>query len=266
MDHRELLDFAARLADAAAAETLPRFRTGLAVSNKKDGGFDPVTAADREAETAIRRLIEDAFPDDGILGEEHGEKASSNGRRWVLDPVDGTRAFICGVPVWTTLIALEEDGAPVLGVIDQPFLKERWIGLHRAGADPLFQPPSPGTGPSGCRRLGEARMMVTDLREGEYFSAEEALRAGRAAKAARLCRQGLDSYGFGLVASGHMDLVVEAALNWFDIAAVLPVIAAAGGTVTSWSGEAVRAKDGPIDVVVAATPALAGEAVEALRA
>ncbi|MEE4211091.1 MAG: inositol monophosphatase family protein [Parvularcula sp.] len=260
----ELISFAQRLADSAAAETLPRFRQSISILNKKDGGFDPVTEADKEAERVMRELIEERDARDGVFGEEWPERPSQNGRRWVLDPVDGTRAFICGVPVWTTLIALEDE-RPFLGVIDQPFLGERWVGL--VGETTVFSPPKGLQGPSGCTRLSEARLMVTDLRAGEYFTDEEAESVARVAARARLCRRGLDSYGFGLVASGQMDLVVEAGLRWFDIAAVLPVIEAAGGTAITWGGEPVRPKaNGTLDVIIAATPALAEETARLLTA
>ena len=261
------VDLAHRLADAAAAQTLPRFRTGLAVADKDEGvgaaDFDPVTEADRAAERAMRALIGAEAPGHGVLGEEFAETAGEGEWRWVLDPVDGTRAFVCGVPVWTTLIALECEGVPVLGVIDQPVSGERWWG--GAGVPARYRGAS-GEGAaaaSPCTSLGEAKLMVTDLRTGpgSYLSPGQFERVASLAGRCRLTRQGLDSYAFGLVASGYMDLVVEAGLGWHDVAAAAPVIEAAGGVVTDWAGAPLRQGwDGTL--VVAASPALA----EATRA
>jgi myo-inositol-1(or 4)-monophosphatase len=258
MRNDDLLALAHRLADLAAKETLPRFRTGLSVTNKDEGGFDPVTEADREAERAIRAAIDEACPEHGIKGEEFPEKEGAGRFRWVLDPVDGTRAFICGIPMWTTLIGLEENGEPVLGVIDQPFLKERWAGGSLPGTE------RPARTVSECRTLADAKMMVTDMRAGEYFTAEEAEAAMRLAQHVRLTRQGLDSYGFVLVASGHMDLVVEGGLSWHDIAAVIPVIRAAGGVMTDWTGKPLRDGSGPYRIIAAASQDLAAEAAKVL--
>ena len=265
------LPLAHRLADAAARETVPRFRTAL-IADDKDGGsgvadFDPVTEADREAERAMRAVVAQAAPGHGVLGEEFSETLGDSPYRWVLDPVDGTRAFVCGVPVWTTLIGLERDGVSILGVIDQPVSRERWWGgedvpamLRRGGEEVPART-------SGCETLDTARLMVTDLRHapGGYLSADQVARIGAVSAQCRLTRQGLDSYAFGLVASGHMDLVIEAGLGWHDIAAVVPVIEAAGGTATDWSGARPRQGwDGT--AVIAASPALAEAARAVLSA
>ena len=259
----DALTLAHRLADAAAAETLPRFRTGLAADDK-DGGpgaadYDPVTEADREAERSMRAVLADLAPAHGVLGEEFPETPGDGTHRWVLDPVDGTRAFVCGVPVWTTLIGMERDGAPVLGVIDQPVTGERWWGAEglpamTRGRDGV----SVRARASKCEALAEARLMVTDLRAapGAYLTEDQAARLNALSARCRLTRQGLDSYAFGLVASGHMDLVCEAGLGWHDIAAAIPVIEAAGGVVTDWSGAPPR-QGWDSTMVAAATPALA---------
>lgn len=263
------LPLAHRLADAAARETVPRFRTGLSAEDK-DGGptaahFDPVTEADREAERAMRALIQADAPGHGVHGEEFPDTMGEGEHRWVLDPVDGTRAFVCGVPVWTTLIGLERQGAPMLGVIDQPISGERWWGgdgvpatARRGGEDHPART-------SPCETLGDAKLMVTDLRcaPGAYMSADQERRVARLSARCRLTRQGLDSYAFGLLASGHMDLVVEAGLGWHDIAAVAPVIEAAGGVACDWSGAPLRQGwDGT--VIIAATKALSEAAMAAL--
>ena len=265
MDHDTLLAFAHDLADAAARETVPRFRARTGVTNKLADGFDPVTSADQEAERVIRELIEERFPEHGIKGEEFGEKPGDGTHRWVIDPVDGTRAFICGVPVWTTLIALEEASVPILGVIDQPFMKERWIGYAREGERVLDVTEPLGPKTSGCRALAEARLMVTDMRAGEYLSEDEAANIAQLAAACQVTRQGLDNYGVGLVASGEMDLVVEAGLSWHDIAAAVPVIEAAGGTITDWQGKSLRDHGGKIQSIIAASEDLARAAADILR-
>lgn len=265
MDSRDLQDFAHALADRAAEETLPRFRVSTAIDNKHSTGFDPVTEGDRAAETAIREMIEARFPGHGVVGEEFPEKpGDGSGWRWVLDPIDGTRAYICGVPVWTTLIALERNGAPVLGVIDQPFLRERWLGSRPGAGEAALEIRGAPAGAPTADRLGDARMMVTDMRAGEHFSAEEAAAVARLASKVRVVRQGLDGYGFGLVASGQMDLVVEAGLSWHDIAAVIPVIEAAGGAVTDWRGRPLAPGASGYRVVAAAGESLAEEARQAL--
>ncbi|MBB4657687.1 inositol monophosphatase family protein [Parvularcula dongshanensis] len=259
------LDFALTLADLAAAQTVPRFRTDIAAENKDASAYDPVTAADREAERAMRRAVLDALPGHGVLGEEDGETPGAGRWRWVFDPVDGTRSFVCGVPLWTTLIGLEEEGTPMLGIIDQPVMGERWWGGRGLPARLRDRSGEREVRTSGCARLSDARIMVTDIRcaRGAYLSADEAGRVGRLAEGGRLLRQGLDSYAFGLVASGQMDLVVEAQLKWHDVAAVAPVVEAAGGTVTDWAGRPLREGwDGT--AVVAATADLAAAARDAL--
>ncbi len=258
--------FFSSLAAAAAKETTSRFRGAHAVENKEDGGFDPVTDADRGAEQAIRALIAKTYPDHRILGEEDGESGGPSPYRWVIDPVDGTRAFICGVPVWTTLVGLEEDGLPLAGLIDQPVLGERWIGI---GGDATQFTDKTGTKrvhTSGCEAIADAKMMVTDIRPDAYFTEPQAAAVGKVANAARVLRQGLDSYGFGLVASGQMDLVVEASLSWYDIAAVIPVVEGAGGVAIDWKGEPLRADHFRGDVIIAATEGLGAAATEMLKA
>ncbi|WP_370334533.1 inositol monophosphatase family protein [Parvularcula marina] len=257
-----------RLITIAAGETLPRFRMGTAITDKggaKGLAYDPVTEADQEAERMLRIAIEEAYPGHGILGEEHGEKPGTEDWRWVIDPVDGTRAFVCGVPFWTTLIGLEDDAMPVGGIISQPFLDEHWLRLP--GEATLYRQGTNLTPArvSGETDLGDATIMVTDLRVGEYFTEDEARAVTSLTKACRLCRTGLDSYGFGLVASGHMDIVVEAALNWHDIAAVLPVIEGAGGVACSWDGAPITQDFVRGRVILAASQELADAAVSQLR-
>lgn len=261
-DLSELRAFAESLADLAKTETLPRFRAGLVADNKWDEGFDPVTDADREAERVIRAAIEARFPDHGILGEEHGEKASGSPWRWVLDPVDGTRAFICGVPTWATLIALEEDGEPVIGVIDQPYTQERWVGdgerteLVRPDGRRVVRT-------SGLEDLSRARLSTTDPRPEGYFTADEAAAFAAVAAQARLPRFGYDAYAYGLLACGELDAVAESFLQRYDYAALLPVIRGAGGVVTNWRGGPLSASARG-QLVAAASPALHESIVQLL--
>jgi myo-inositol-1(or 4)-monophosphatase len=244
MSLAEFAAFACTLADAARAVTLGA--VDRAAEDKNAGGvYDPVTAADREAERAIRRLIEDAFPDHGIAGEELGEKAGAGRHVWSLDPIDGTRAFICGLPSWTTLIALLEDGAPIVGLIDVPSLDERYLGY--AGAA--------GLKASNCRSLAEARASTTDP---YLFTGAEAEGFERLRRAARLTRYGYDAYAYARLAAGSIDLVAESGLKPHDYNALIPVVRAAGGVIGNWRGE-VDFSDG--QVLAAATRELFEEAV-----
>lgn len=254
-----LLSFALELADAARAETLSRWRS---VSGERDKGsaqgYDPVTDADLAAERAIRTLIEERHPDHAIAGEEYGARAGAGRFEWSLDPVDGTRAFVCGLPGWTTLIALLDEGEPVLGLIDAPRLDERYLGWP-GGARLDTGEASEPLRTSRCTRLAEARLATTDpylLADAER-AAFERLRAR-----ARLTRFGFDAYAYARLAAGSIDLVVEGGLKPHDINALVPVIRGAGGTVGNWEGGPDLA-DGR--VVAAATRELFEEAVAGLR-
>jgi histidinol phosphatase-like enzyme (inositol monophosphatase family) len=249
MDLAGLAAFAASLADAARVVTLGA--ADRVAEDKNEGGvYDPVTAADREAERVIRALIESVHPDHGIVGEEFPEKTGAGRFSWSLDPIDGTRAFICGLPSWTTLIALLEDGEPVVGLIDVPALDERYLG--HAGAA--------GLAASGCRKLAEARLSTTDP---YLFAGAEADGFERLRRAARLTRYGLDAYAYARLAGGSIDLVAENSLKPHDYNALIPVVRAAGGVIGNWRGQA-DFTDG--QVLAAATPELFEEAVRVLRA
>lgn len=256
-------DFAEALADAARDETLPRFRAGAPADNKAAIGFDPVTDADREAERRMRTLIAEAYPGHGICGEEFGHSNEHAALCWVLDPIDGTRAFVCGAATWTTLIALEVDGASVVGVIDQPFTDERWVGVGgrathaRAGAKRICRA-------SGVLSLAAARISTTDPRADGYFEPEEAAAFAELARASRLARFSFDAYAYGLLALGELDLVVEASLKRYDVAALVPVVEGAGGVITGWRGEPL-AESPRGRIVAAATPALHREALGRLK-
>ena len=247
MDLEQMMRVAERLADAARAETLPRWRTGCAAADKNEGGaWDPVTEADREAERAMRALIEAEFPDHGIQGEEFPDKKGAGRWCWSLDPVDGTRSFVCGLPSWTTLIALLEDGRPILGIIDAPALNELYAG------------PGGERRASGCTTLAEARLSTTDP---NLFAGAEAEAWDRIRRAARTTRYGLDAYGYARVAAGSLDLVIESGLKPHDYNALVPVVRAAGGTIGDWEG---GADFSPGRIVAAATTELYRAAVDAL--
>lgn len=251
-------EFMRRIARAAAAETLPRFRQRGDVANKEEGGFDPVTEADREAERAIRALIKAEFPDHGILGEEHGRENGDASHVWVIDPIDGTRAFISGLPVWGTLVGLTVDGEAVAGLMSQPFTGE----LFYADARGAFY-----EGPGGNRRL-ETRK-TTSLGEATLFTTTPALFKGVARnrydeleRTVRLARYGTDCYAFAMIAAGTVDIVADPGLQSYDIVGLIPIIEGAGGVVTTFEGG--PAEPGG-DILAAATPELHAAAMERLR-
>jgi myo-inositol-1(or 4)-monophosphatase len=228
--------FAHRLTDASGAAIRPYFRRRIDVADKgaSDGAaFDPVTAADREAEQAMRALIERERPDDGILGEEFGEKLSRNGRRWVLDPVDGTRAFITGRHEWGSLIALEENGAPALGLIDQPVLGERFLGAN-GEAHMLTEGEVLRLQVRPCANLSETSLCATH--PSAYFTPDEREAFARIESRVRMTRFGGDCYLFVALALGFVDLIVESSLKRWDVAALIPIVEGAGGIITNWQG------------------------------
>lgn len=234
--------FVDKLADVAGEAILPFFRTALSVENKKlKGTFDPVTAADRAAETAMRALIGKHFPAHGIVGEEFDDVKSDAPYTWVLDPIDGTKSFIAGMPVWGTLIGLCKDEMPVYGMMAQPFIRERFTG---DGASAKYR------GPAGerklmtrkCASLGDALFFTTSP---HLFKPDERERYDRVEKSVRLSRYGGDCYAYCMVAAGTVDLVIEAGLDAYDIVPLIPIIEGAGGIVTNWHGESA-AKGGQI--------------------
>ena len=241
MDLEPLHGFLDRLAATASDSIMPYFRAAPAVENKASGSFDPVTAADREAEAAMRQLIGATYPGHGVIGEEYGPDRPDAEFVWVLDPIDGTRSFIMGMPIWGVLIGLLRDGKPVLGMMAQPFTGERFAGDgHRAwytgprGAGPLATRP--------CARLADAALFTTTP---FLFKGADRDAYDRVEKSVRLARYGSDCYGYCMVAAGHADLVVESGLKDFDIVALVPVIEGAGGRVTDWQG-ASAAKGGRV--------------------
>jgi histidinol phosphatase-like enzyme (inositol monophosphatase family) len=233
-----LIPFLHELADAAAAAILPQFRAPLRAQHKpgKRLAFDPVTEADREAEAAMRRLIAARYPEHGVIGEEMGEDRADAEHVWLIDPIDGTCAFICGMPLWGTLIGLRQAGRPVLGMIAQPYLGERFVGtgeaawLERGGERRPLRV-------RACPSLEEASLSSTAP---DLFSPDERSRFQRVEARARLMRYGYDCYAYAMVAMGFLDCVVEAGLAAYDIEPIIPIIEGAGGFVTNWQGDSVR--------------------------
>ncbi|HEX8667417.1 MAG TPA: inositol monophosphatase family protein [Allosphingosinicella sp.] len=223
--------FARLLADAARRETLDR--AGFSVENKLgEAGWDPVTEADRGAERVIRQLIEYRYPSHGIVGEEFPDRPAQSPWSWSLDPVDGTRAYVCGLPSWTTLIALLDAGEPVLGLVDVPRVGERYIGY--GGTAVLVQGKEErALRVSGCRSLCEARFATTDP---YMFHGADRERFERLRDQAQVTRFGWDAYAYARVAAGTIDLVVEAGLKPHDYNALVPLVRAAGGVVSNWQG------------------------------
>ena len=255
-----LIRTAHALADAARPETLRHFRTGIATDDKgpgPGGRFDPVTEADRAAERAMRAVLARERPDDGIRGEEYGTQVGTSGLTWVLDPIDGTRGYISGTPTWGVLIAVSDDDGPFYGIIDQPYIGERFCGgLGEASV----------TGPLGTARLRAApprplseAIILTTFPEIGTMEEHRAFR--RVADQARLVRYGMDCYGYALLAAGQVDLVIEAGLQPYDVQAPIAVVTAAGGVATAWDG-------GPAHeggrLLAAANPALHTVALELL--
>ena len=228
-----LVAFAHDLADRSGRVILPHFRAGVGVDNKAGPDeYDPVTIADRDAESAIRARIKEVHPDHGILGEEHGFEAGAGKLTWVIDPIDGTRAFIAGLPLWGTLIALRDEHRPIVGVMDQPFTGERFVAsalggeMRRGAARTQLRS-------RACAKIEDAVVMSTNphLFPPNELEVFDAVRAR-----ARLVRYGGDCYAYAMIALGTVDAVIESGLKPYDIQALVPIIEQAGGVVTTWSG------------------------------
>ncbi|WP_207485861.1 histidinol-phosphatase [Arenibaculum pallidiluteum] len=251
-----LVDLALRLADAAGAVARRHFRTPLAVDDKADAS--PVTIADREAEAAVRAILAAEQPGHGIVGEEHGSLDPDAEWVWVIDPIDGTKAYITGRATFGTLVALLHRDVPVLGVIDQPIMGDRWVGA--AGRPTLFNGAPARVRP--CPGLAAATVNTTSP---DLFSPSEYAAFRRVAEGAKLAMYGGDCYGYGLLAAGFLDLVVEAGLKLHDYAALVPVVEGAGGLLTDWSGAPLGRRDGA-QVLAAGDAATHAEAVARLNA
>lgn len=255
---RALLD---ALADAARAAILPHFRNGIAADNKAPDGFDPVTAADRAAEAAIRALLDEHRPGDGIVGEEDEAKPSRSGRTWIIDPIDGTRAFLAGLPSWCVLIALAEEAGPVLSVIDQPHIGERFFGSTGAAGRSAHLRHAGRLTPLTVRGGRSLAGAIGETTDPYLFEGAEAAVFSQVSGRARLMRYGLDAYGYAMVAQGGLDFVIESGLKTWDVAALVPVVEGAGGILTDWQG---RPAHGGGQVVAAGNADLHGELLELL--
>ena len=256
IDFQAFLD---ELATVSGETVLPFFRTALSIDNKGGpGGFDPVTAADHAAETAMRTLIRRSFPSHGIIGEEYGEERADAEYVWVLDPIDGTKSFISGMPAWGTLIALLRAGEPVFGMMNQPFIRERFSG---DGAKAHYR------GPAGardlrvraCAQLAEAVLFTTSPL---LMKAGDRELFGRVEQMVRLSRYGGDCYAYCMLAAGHVDLVIETGLKPYDVLPLVPIIAGAGGVITTWDGSA---PNGGGRIIAAGDKRLHAAALEMLR-
>jgi len=236
-----LVAFAERLADEAGAVIRRYFRSDVEVVAKED--LSPVTIADREAEATMRRLIGDKYPDHGVIGEEHGADRPGASHVWVIDPIDGTKGFTCGRPLFGTLIALCRDGIPVLGIVDHPALRERWVGA--IGHPTRFCGTAVHTRKG--RSLADAVLFASSP---HMFRPRSAPGFERVRTATRFVQYGSDCYHYGIVASGHGDIVIEADMSIYDYLAAVPVIEGAGGVMTDWAGERLTIASG--DAVVAA--------------
>ncbi|MGE4322516.1 MAG: histidinol-phosphatase [Sphingobium sp.] len=254
MTTRDDLTLANRLADAAATAIRPFFRARYDLEVKPDKS--PVTEADRAAEAAVRAILEKERPGDGIIGEEYGPTRADADRVWIIDPIDGTRSFIAGRPIFGTLIALTQDGWPTIGIIDQPIGRERWAGM--AGQPTLFNGRPVTT--RACRALDQAILASTAPQLFPGCSGEHFARLGGQ------CQDtiwGGDCYNYGLVASGHIDLVVEVGLKPHDFAALVPVVEGAGGRMCDWAGDPLTT-DSDGTIIALGDPARLDDVLEAL--
>lgn len=221
------------MADAARVAILPHFRqSALTADNKEKGGFDPVTEGDRAAERAMRAVLATHRPQDAILGEEYGRSDGTSGLTWVLDPIDGTRGFISGTPTWGVLIALSDATGPIFGIIDQPHIKERFVG----GFGTAYVDGPHGRHDLTCRKQSTLSQAILFTTFPEVGSVDERAAFQAVAGSVKLVRYGMDCYAYALVATGQVDLVIESGLNPYDIQGPIAVIQAAGGIVTDWQG------------------------------
>ncbi len=234
-----LLDTAHKLANAASRVTLSHFRTNAAADHKGGGLFDPVTAADKGAEMVMRDMLARECPDHGIVGEEFGAVNAGADYVWTLDPIDGTRAFIIGTPLWGTLIGVQHKGKPILGLMDQPFIGERFWNDDRAA---WYRGPK-GLTRCEARRCGAIDQALLTATTPDMFEGEDEARFGRLAKAVRMRRFGGDCYSYCMLALGQIDIVAEAKLKPYDIVPLIPIVEKAGGVVRSWNGGPAEASD-----------------------
>ena len=255
------LAFAHRLADAARRVAAPLFRAGLAGESKLADSFDPVTEADQRVEAAMRDLIARERPGEGVRGEEGHDVASASGRWWVIDPIDGTRAFLAGLPTWCVLIALVDETGPTVSVIDQPHTGERFSGLVAGARREAWLERGTERRRLAARTGTPLESAIVSTTDPYLFSGDEAAAFEALRRRAAIARYGLDAYGYAALALGGVDVVVESGLKAWDVAALVPVVQGAGGVITDWSG-------GPCheggQVIAAADSALHAEALALL--
>ena len=256
----ELENFALELARLAASVSLPYFRTDMREINKAEPGqFDPVTEADRAAERALREVIKARYPDHGIIGEEYGEENPDADNVWILDPIDGTRAFISGLPLWTNLISLRQNGVPSIGVVGQPYTGEIFIG-GPSGACLFSRDGERSIATRACAELSNAVAATTDA---DIFQGADRESWERLKTSVRLARYGCDAYAYAMVAMGRIDIVCESELKVWDWSALMPLVQAAGGAFTNWQGGLPDAGDGR--VLAVGDAALTEQALKLLK-
>jgi histidinol-phosphate phosphatase HisN, inositol monophosphatase family len=252
---QEFINFASLLADTAGPILRRHFRTQVLVDRKSDQ--TPVSIADRDAEKAIRKMISETYPGHGILGEEHGIEGIEKEYIWVLDPIDGTAAYLAGKPQFGTLIALVNRGKPILGIIDQPILGERWLGA--VGHMTTFNGAKTAT--RRCSNLEKANLNTTSP---DMFEGPNSNKFSKLSERVAMTMYGGDCYAYGLLASGHIDLIVEADLKPYDFCALIPIINGAGGSIADWQGHLLNMKsDGRI--VASGDAAILAQAIEILK-
>ena len=233
--YEKYLNFMHKLADASDVETLKYFRTNFVVENKIKSGFDPVTEADRNSEKVIRELISREFPNHGIIGEEFGVINETAEFVWIIDPIDGTRSYISGIPAWGTLIGLRHNDEAVAGMMSQPYTKERFFG-EKSSAFSQYDGLQKQLQTRPCENLNEAVLMNTTP---ALFDQQEKPKFEQIEKQVQLIRYGTDCYGYAMLASGHADLVIESDMKIHDIFALIPIIEGAGGIITNWQGDSI---------------------------
>ena len=258
MQSSEIEGFLIELADASSAAILPHFRSRPTIRNKSQSGFDPVTEADAGAERIIRELISHRYPEHGIIGEEEESTNAGANKRWIIDPIDGTRAFIAGLPSWGTLIGFTIDGKPIAGLMHQPFTGEKYVATE-AGSYLIHGKQKTRLSTSGIRSLSAATLMTTSP---NLFSTDGQSRFKAVESHCLQARYGFDCYAYAMIAAGQVDIVVESGLKIFDIAALIPLIEQAGGVVTDWNGNSAA---GGGDILACANPDLHAEALDLLR-
>ena len=230
----EFVQFAHELADASGKVIRKYYRSKMTVEDKADDS--PVTIADRQTETVLRNMISAKYPEHDILGEEHGYEPTGSSWKWVLDPIDGTRSFVAGMPIFGTLISLLEDEVPQFGIIDIPIMRERWLGIRNK--ESLFYPDQKAGKTQPCKVSGKRKLEQSILYSADpaMFNTSQKPHFDRITAQVKMVRYGGDCYSYGLLASGHIDLVVEADLKIYDVMALVPVVENAGGVITDWQG------------------------------